>query len=127
MPRPVALVFLLTVMLCALLLPSMGLMAQDQEVGPEAEPSAPAVEAKALTSGDDFNPTDTLWVMISSAFVLMMTAPGLALFYGGLVRKKNILSVMMQCVFLMGLMTLVWFLWGYSLAFDEDILNGFFC
>ena len=125
MPRPVALVFLLTVMLCALLLPSMGLMAQDQEVGPEAEPSAPAVEAKALTSGDDFNPTDTLWVMISSAFVLMMTAPGLALFYGGLVRKKNILSVMMQCVFLMGLMTLVWFLWGYSLAFDEDILNGF--
>ncbi|QDU41303.1 Ammonium transporter NrgA [Maioricimonas rarisocia] len=57
------------------------------------------------------------WMLTSSALVLMMTAPGLALFYGGLVRKKNILGVMMQCVFLMGLMSIVWALWGYSLAF----------
>ncbi len=57
------------------------------------------------------------WMLTSSALVLMMTAPGLALFYGGLVRKKNILGVMMQCVFLMGLMSVVWALWGYSLAF----------
>ncbi|MCA9025227.1 MAG: ammonium transporter [Planctomycetaceae bacterium] len=56
-------------------------------------------------------------MLTSSALVLMMTAPGLALFYGGLVRKKNILGVMMQCIFLMGLMTVVWALWGYSLAF----------
>jgi len=54
----------------------------------------------------------------------MMTAPGLALFYGGLVRKKNILGVMMQCIFLMGLMSVVWALWGYSLAFDEDVAGG---
>ena len=46
-----------------------------------------------------------------------MTAPGLAMFYGGLVRKKNVLGVMMQCVFLMGLMTVIWALYGYSLAF----------
>jgi Amt family ammonium transporter len=59
----------------------------------------------------------TAWVMISSALVLMMTIPGLALFYGGLVRKKNILSVMMQCVFLCGLMSVVWAVYGYSLAF----------
>ena len=55
-----------------------------------------------------------------------MTAPGLAMFYSGLVRKKNVLGVMMQCVFLMGLMTVVWGLWGYSLAFggNSTWLNG---
>ena len=51
------------------------------------------------------------------ALVLFMTAPGLAMFYGGLVRKKNVLGVMMQCVFLMGLMTVIWALYGYTLAF----------
>ena len=56
-------------------------------------------------------------MLTSSALVLFMTAPGLAMFYGGLVRKKNVLSVMMQCVFLMGLMTVIWGLYGYSLAF----------
>ncbi|MCA9033472.1 MAG: ammonium transporter, partial [Planctomycetaceae bacterium] len=57
------------------------------------------------------------WMLTSSALVLMMTAPGLALFYGGLVRKKNILGVMMQCVFLMGMMTVLWGVVGYSFAF----------
>ncbi len=57
------------------------------------------------------------WILTSSVLVLFMTAPGLALFYSGLVRKKNVLGVMMQCIFLMGVMTLVWVLWGYSLAF----------
>ena len=51
---------------------------------------------------------DNAWMLASSALVLMMTAPGLAMFYGGLVRKKNVLSVMMQCIFLMGLMTVIW-------------------
>ncbi len=60
---------------------------------------------------------DHAWMLVSSALVLMMTGPGLALFYCGLVRKKNVLSVMMQCVFLMALMTVIWALWGYSLAF----------
>jgi Amt family ammonium transporter len=64
------------------------------------------------------------WMLVSSAFVLMMTAPGLALFYGGLVRKKNILGVMMQCVFLMGIMSLVWALWGYSLVFSGDLAGA---
>ncbi|MBQ17429.1 MAG: ammonia channel protein [Planctomycetaceae bacterium] len=67
---------------------------------------------------------DTAWVLVCSALVLMMTAPGLALFYGGLVRKKNILSVLMQCAFLVGLMSVVWVLWGYSLAFGEGVLGG---
>jgi len=68
-----------------------------------------------------FNGADIAWSLTASALVLMMTAPGLALFYGGLVRKKNILSVMMQCVFLMGIMSLVWALWGYSLVFSGDV------
>ena len=68
----------------------------------------------------EFDKGDVAWMLTSSALVLMMTAPGLALFYGGLVRKKNILGVMMQCVFLMGLMSVVWALWGYSLAFGGE-------
>ncbi|MEZ6088340.1 MAG: ammonium transporter [Pirellulaceae bacterium] len=57
------------------------------------------------------------WMLTCCALVLFMTAPGLALFYGGLVRRKNVLSVMMQCIFLMGLMTVIWALYGYTLAF----------
>jgi Amt family ammonium transporter len=57
------------------------------------------------------------WMLVSCALVLFMTAPGLAMFYGGLVRRKNVLSVMMQCVFLMGLMTVIWAIYGYSWAF----------
>ena len=60
------------------------------------------------------------WMLVSCALVLMMTAPGLALFYSGLVRKKNVLGVMMQCLFLMGIMTVLWGLCGYSLCFGGD-------
>jgi Amt family ammonium transporter len=69
------------------------------------------------------------WMLTASALVLFMTAPGLAMFYSGLVRKKNVLSVMMQCVFLMGLMTVIWAIYGYSLAFGGSnayIGNGEF-
>jgi Amt family ammonium transporter len=59
------------------------------------------------------------WMLTSSALVLFMTVPGLAMFYGGLVRKKNVLSVVMQCLFLMAMMTVIWGLYGYSLAFGE--------
>ncbi|MBB3207760.1 Amt family ammonium transporter [Rhodopirellula rubra] len=60
------------------------------------------------------------WMLVCCALVLFMTAPGLAMFYGGLVRRKNVLSVMMQCIFLMGLMTVLWALYGYSLAFGGE-------
>jgi Amt family ammonium transporter len=60
---------------------------------------------------------DNAWMLVSSALVLCMTTPGLAMFYGGLVRRKNVLSVVMQCLFLMGLMTAIWGLVGYSLSF----------
>lgn len=83
------------------------------------------VDQNGTPISDVLDGADTAWMLVSSALVLMMTAPGLALFYGGLVRKKNILGVMMQCVFLMGLMSVVWAVWGYSLAFGEDIAGGF--
>lgn len=61
---------------------------------------------------------DTAWMLTSTALVLFMTIPGLALFYGGLVRTKNVLSVLMQCFTLTGLVTIIWVVVGYSLAFD---------
>ena len=62
---------------------------------------------------------DNAWMLTSSALVLMMTAPGLAMFYSGLVRKKNVLSVMMQCIFLMCLMTVIWALYGFCLLYTS--------
>jgi ammonium transporter, Amt family len=62
---------------------------------------------------------DNAWMLVSSALVLMMTGPGLALFYGGLVRRKNILGTMMQSFILMAVVTVLWALFGYSLAFGE--------
>ncbi len=64
------------------------------------------------------NNADNAWMLVSAALVLMMTGPGLALFYGGLVRKKNVLSVMMQSFAMMALITLLWAVLSYSLAFD---------
>ncbi len=74
-----------------------------------------AVVASAVNSGD------TAWVLVSTALVMLMTIPGLALFYGGLVRKKNVLSILMQCFFLMCAVSLQWVLFGYSLSFGPDI------
>jgi len=67
---------------------------------------------------------DNVWILICSGLVLMMTAPGLALFYGGLVRRKNVLATMMHSMFLMSLVSMLWFLYGYSMAFAEG--NSFF-
>jgi Amt family ammonium transporter len=66
------------------------------------------------------NFADTSWMLVSSALVMCMTAPGLALFYGGLVRRKNVLSTMMQSFFILCLISVQWVLWGYSLAFGPD-------
>ena len=71
----------------------------------------PAAPPRQIDRGDN------AWMLTSSALVLMMTTPGLAMFYGGLVRKKNVVSVLMQCITLMGLMTVIWATVGYSLAF----------
>jgi ammonium transporter, Amt family len=67
---------------------------------------------------------DNAWMLVSCALVLLMTAPGLALFYGGLVRRKNVLSTMMHSFVLMALVTIIWAVFGYSMAFGEG--NAFF-
>ncbi|MCC6423564.1 MAG: ammonium transporter [Phycisphaerales bacterium] len=79
---------------------------------------------KSLT---DISSGDTAWMLTSAALVLMMTVPGLALFYGGLVRQKNVLATMMQSFMLMAVVSIVWALVGYSLAFDvgSPFIGGF--
>jgi hypothetical protein len=109
---------------------SLPTLASAQAAAP-ASSSQPATQAQiaalqqtiqnAQTSGDN------AWMLVSSALVLLMTGPGLALFYGGLVRKKNILGTMMQSFAMMGLVTILWAIVGYSLAFGHgsSFIGGF--
>ncbi len=77
-------------------------------------PAAPPAPPPKIDSGD------TAWLLTSSALVLLMTAPGLALFYGGLVRQKNALGTIMHSFIILALISIQWVLWGYSLAFGPD-------
>ncbi len=70
-------------------------------------------------AGDSLDSGDTAWILTSTALVLFMTLPGLALFYGGLVRAKNVLSVLMQCFAITCIVTIIWVICGYSLAFSN--------
>ncbi|HOZ64947.1 MAG TPA: ammonia channel protein, partial [Burkholderiaceae bacterium] len=88
------------------------------EAAPAAAPAAPAPVP---------NKGDTAWMMVSTLLVILMTVPGLALFYGGLVRSKNMLSVLMQVMVTFSLIVVLWFIYGYSLAFTEGnaFVGGF--
>src|SRR5574343_269824 len=100
-----------------------------------AAPAAPASEAApaedaasaAAAPAPQPNKADTGWMMLSTLLVLMMAVPGLALFYGGLVRSKNMLSVLMQVMVTFSLILVLWFIYGYSLAFTEGnaYIGGF--
>lgn len=81
--------------------------------------STPALAEEATLNG-----ANTAWILTSTALVLFMTLPGLALFYGGLVRNKNVLSILMQCFAIAGVATIVWLVAGYSIAFSEG--NDYF-
>jgi Amt family ammonium transporter len=83
-----------------------------------AAPAAPAAPAPVANKGD------TAWIMICTALVIVMTLPGLGLFYGGLVRSKNMLSVLMQCMVIFSLIAVLWAVYGYSIAFTPG--NAFF-
>ena len=78
-----------------------------------------AQDAAKISAGD------TAWVLMSSALVLMMVVPGLALFYGGLVRRKNVLGTLMQSFILLAMLSLQWVVWGYTVAFGSDIAGLF--
>lgn len=100
--------FVLAVLACLVVAAgSASVYAQDANV-PEAA-AAPAIDTG-----------DTTWVLVSTAMVLAMTAPGLALFYGGMVRSKNALGTIMQSFIILCLISVQWVLWGYSLAFGPD-------
>jgi ammonium transporter, Amt family len=82
-----------------------------------AAPASPAPTAPILVTSDKISAGDTAWMLTSTALVLMMTIPGLALFYGGMVRKKNVLATLMQSFAVTCVVTILWWLIGYSLAF----------
>jgi ammonium transporter, Amt family len=127
--------FGLVLVLIGLVLMAVPLSAQ-QAPGPAATPSSvsttssvtpeisKAVNEKLAQLDKDVKAAqsagDNAWMLVSAALVLMMTGPGLALFYGGLVRRKNTLAIMMQSFALMALITVMWALVGYSLCFGGD-------
>jgi Amt family ammonium transporter len=100
--------------------------AQDAGVGEPAGGVSHAVASTApvmmaaASSGPRIDTGDTAWVMVSSALILAMVVPGLALFYGGLVRSKNVLSTIMQSLVILCLVSVIWVLFGYSLVFGPD-------
>jgi Amt family ammonium transporter len=119
----------------AMLLPVTPLLAHQTSTSPAA-PSASAEGSKALndklaqldqrvTAAQ--SSADNSWMLVSAALVLLMTGPGLALFYGGLVRRKNMLAIMMQSFMLMAVISVLWALVGYSLAFGGNgpVIGGF--
>src|SRR5687768_14451165 len=88
--------------------------------------TAPAAPAAFVPTAEMVNKGDVAWMLVASAFVLMMSVPALALFYGGLVRTKNMLSVLMQVLTIVCVAALVWFSWGYSMAFTNGgALNSY--
>ncbi len=117
------------VLVCALVVAAPMVWADDAPgtatVAGEAAASAPAAAPTApfLVDADKISGGDTAWMLTSTALVLMMTIPGLALFYGGMVRKKNVLATVMQSFACCCLVTLLWWVIGYSWAFTAG--NGF--
>jgi Amt family ammonium transporter len=101
-------------------------LAQDKPLAAQDKPAAAEAkmeEAKAPPAPTP-NKGDVTWMLLATALVIMMSVPALALFYGGMVRSKNALSVLMQVFVVFSLVTVLWFIYGYSLAFTEG--NAFF-
>src|SRR6185312_4732455 len=88
-----------------------------------AAPSSPETEKAAATPAATVNGADTAFMLICAALVMLMT-PGLGLFYGGMVRRKNVLATFQQSFVMLGVVSLQWILFGYSLAFSPDAFHG---
>ena len=101
--------------------------AEAAPAAPAAAPAAAAPAAAAEAPAPAPNKGDTAWMMVATILVILMVLPGLALFYGGLVRSKNMLSVLMQVMVTFSLIVVLWFIYGYSLAFTEGnaFIGGF--
>jgi Amt family ammonium transporter len=107
---------LLTLAVLGFAIALMPVVGSAQPAGGEAE-VLEAVEAAAEEVAE-LNSGDTAWMITATALVLFMTLPGLALFYGGLVRSKNVLTILVQCFAMAAIMTVLWVIYGYSVAFD---------
>ncbi|MES1149135.1 MAG: ammonia channel protein, partial [Bradyrhizobium guangdongense] len=83
---------------------------------PIAFASAASLATPAQAATSDISPADTAWMIVATALVLMMTIPGLALFYSGMVRKKNVLATMAQSLSAVAIISILWVAFGYSLA-----------
>src|SRR5207247_6321238 len=92
---------------------------QEAAAAPAAAPPAPT--SPQLVAADKINSGDTAWMLTSTALVLLMTVPGLALFYGGMVRKKNVLATLMQSFAITCMVTVLWTIISYSLAFRAGV------
>ncbi len=110
--------------LIALTALTVGLIMADGALAQTAAPAA-ADAAPAAAAAPKLDTGDTAWMLTSTALVLMMTIPGLGLFYGGMVRKKNVLSTVMQSFAITCLVTVLWMILGYSLAFTEGSMNAY--
>jgi Amt family ammonium transporter len=119
---------LLASVLLAFCLGISGLAAAETAAAPAAaEVIAEAVATAAAIAAPVPNKGDTAWMMVSTILVILMVIPGLALFYGGLVRAKNMLSVLMQVFVIFSLISVLWVIYGYSLAFTggSAFIGGF--
>lgn len=120
----------IAIILCMILIAPTAIMAQDSiaaatdsvavtEIATTAvAPVEEVAEAATLDSGN------TAWIIVATILVMMMTVPGLALFYGGLVRQKNVLSVVMQCLFVTGVISIIWIAFGYSWVFGTSFMES---
>lgn len=128
--RPIRLLLLFLILVSSMSMPITALaqdnadtIAQETDTSTQEETETPQVGAETLTQEvpeevDTINSGDTAWILISTGLVLFMTIPALALFYGGLVHRRNVLSILMQCLIITAVMSLIWVTFGYSLAFD---------
>src|SRR5581483_7150336 len=113
----------IAIMLLAILVSvSIPVFAQTPAQTPAGSAIAPPpVSAAATAPQPKIDKGDTAWMLTSAALVLMMTIPGLFLFYGGLVRRKNVLGTIMHSFIIVAVISIQWVLWGYTVAFGPDI------
>ncbi|MFT3995336.1 MAG: ammonium transporter [Dysgonomonas sp.] len=120
--------YIIALLLAFLALPSI-VMAQDSIIAsPDSlsttEAIVTTVEATVIPEVTELDSGNTAWIIVATILVLMMTIPGLALFYGGLVRQKNVLSIIMQCLILTGVISILWISFGYSWVFGTSFMES---
>lgn len=120
----------IAIFICMLLI-TPAIVAQDAAVADtaviateEVEAIVPADEVAVVEEVETLDSGNTAWIIVATVLVMMMTIPGLALFYGGLVRQKNVLSIIMQCLVITGIISILWVAFGYSWVFGTSFMDS---